>query len=120
MKFVILGFDGPDGEAKRKIYRPAHLAKMEPLDAQGRVVLAGPLTDKTGSLIVIEADSLEDAQRFARKTPIPYTVYLNGSTSTHLFKSFQRNGSPRPVAPFLALTPFAPLRLHCPFSHRAV
>jgi uncharacterized protein YciI len=58
MKFVILGFDGPDGEAKRKIYRPAHLAKMEPLDAQGRVVLAGPLTDKTGSLIVIEADSL--------------------------------------------------------------
>ena len=73
MKFVILGFDGPDGEAKRKIYRPAHLAKMEPLDAQGRVVLAGPLTDKTGSLIVIEADSLEDAQRFAREDP--YTVH---------------------------------------------
>ena len=73
MKFVILGFDGPDGEAKRKIYRPAHLAKMEPLDAQGKVVLAGPLTDKTGSLIVIEADSLEDAQQFAREDP--YTVH---------------------------------------------
>jgi len=73
MKFVILGFDGPDGEAKRKIYRPAHLAKMEPLDAQGRVVLAGPLTDKTGSLIVIEADSLEDAQQFAREDP--YTIH---------------------------------------------
>ncbi len=73
MKFVILGFDGPDGEAKRKIYRPAHLAKMEPLDAQGRVVLAGPLTDKTRSLIVIEADSLEDARQFAREDP--YTVH---------------------------------------------
>ena len=72
MKFVILGFDGPDGEAKRKIYRPAHLAKMELLNAQGRVLLAGPLTDKTGSLIVIEVDSLEDAQRFAREDP--YTV----------------------------------------------
>src|SRR5437879_12032505 len=72
MKFVILGFDGPDGEAKRKIYRPAHLAKMEPLDAQGRIVLAGPLTDKTGSLIVIEADSLEDARQFDREDP--YTV----------------------------------------------
>lgn len=72
MMFVILGFDGPDGEAKRKIYRPAHLAKMEPLDQQGRVVLAGPLTDKTGSLIVIEADSLEEAERFAREDP--YTV----------------------------------------------
>lgn len=72
MKFVILGFDGPDGEAKRKIYRSDHLAKLEPLDRQGRVILAGPLTDKTGSLIVIEADSLEEAQRLAQEDP--YTV----------------------------------------------
>jgi uncharacterized protein len=73
MKYVILGFDSPDGEAKRKIHRSAHLAKMEPLDIQGKVILAGPLTDKAGSLIVIEADSLEDAQRFAREDP--YTVH---------------------------------------------
>lgn len=73
MKFVILGFDGPNGEAKRKIHRHAHLANLEPLSAQGRVVLAGPLTDKTGSLIVIEADSLEEAQRIAREDP--YTVH---------------------------------------------
>jgi len=72
MKFAILGFDGPEGEAKRKLHRPAHLARMEPLDAQGRVVLAGPLIDKTGSLIVIEAESLADAEAFAREDP--YTV----------------------------------------------
>lgn len=69
MKFVILGFDGPDGQAKRKIYRPAHLAHMEPLDRAGRVVLAGPLTDHTGSLIVIEAGSLEEAQKLAQEDP---------------------------------------------------
>jgi uncharacterized protein YciI len=73
MKFVIIGFDGPDGDAKRKIYRHAHLANMEPLDRAGRVVLAGPLTDKAGSLIVIEADSIEEAQTFAREDP--YTVH---------------------------------------------
>jgi len=73
MKFVILGFDGPDGEAKRKIHRPAHLAKMEPLNQAGRVVLAGPLTDKTGSLIIIEAASLEEARRFADEDP--YTIH---------------------------------------------
>ncbi|MBI4400795.1 MAG: YciI family protein [Nitrospirae bacterium] len=72
MKFVIFGFDGPDGQALRKIHRPAHLAKLETLDAQGRVVLAGPLTDKAGSLIVIEADSLEEAEAFAKEDP--YTV----------------------------------------------
>jgi len=36
--------------------------------------LAGPLTDKTGSLIVVEAESLEDAQDFARNDP----YMLNG------------------------------------------
>lgn len=72
MKFVILGFDGPEGDARRKIHRPAHLARMEPLDAQGRVILAGPLTDKAGSLIVIEAESLAEAQAFAQEDP--YTV----------------------------------------------
>ena len=72
MKFVILGFDGPEGQAKRKVHRPAHLANLEPLVRQGRVVLAGPLTDQTGSLIVIEADSLAEAQAFADSDP--YTV----------------------------------------------
>lgn len=72
MKFVILGFDGSDGQEKRKIHRPAHLARMESLDAQGRVVLAGPLTDRSGSLIVIEAESQSEAEAFAREDP--YTV----------------------------------------------
>lgn len=73
MKFVILGFDGPEGEARRKVHRPAHLSRMEELDAQGRVVLAGRLTDKTGSLIVIEAPSLAEAEAFAKADP--YTVH---------------------------------------------
>ena len=98
MKFVIIGFDGPEGEARRKIYRPAHLAKMEPLDQAGRVVLAGPLTDKTGSLIVIEADSLEEARKFAQEDPytvhgIPSTVSLSAWKSIRLSRSF-----PRPVS----------------------
>lgn len=73
MKFAILGFDGPDGQARRKIHREAHLTRIETLDAEGRVVLAGPLTDHAGSLIVIEADSLADAQALAEEDP--YTVH---------------------------------------------
>lgn len=69
MKFAIFGFDGPEGEAKRKIHRPAHLAHLEPLDATGRVILAGPLTDKAGSLIVIEADSIESVQILMESDP---------------------------------------------------
>lgn len=72
MKFVILGFDDPDGATKRKIYRPAHLAKLDLLHSQQRVLLAGPLTDGAGSLIVISAESLAEAEAFAREDP--YTV----------------------------------------------
>ena len=69
MKYVILGFDGPEGEAKRRVHRPAHLAHLEPLDAQGRVILAGPLTDKAGSLIVIEADTLAEVTTLVESDP---------------------------------------------------
>ena len=73
MKFVIIGYDGKEGEAKRKIHRAAHLANLEPLEKQGRVILAGPLTDKAGSLLVLEFETLEAAQEFARQDP--YTVH---------------------------------------------
>ena len=72
MKFVIIGYDGPEGEAKRKIHRPAHLANLEPLDKQGQVILAGPLTDKAGSLLVLEFATQEEAEQFAQSDP--YTV----------------------------------------------
>src|SRR5437867_9198442 len=69
MIFVIIGYDGPDGQAKRKQYRQAHLERMDPLNKAGKVVLAGPLTDGAGSLIVITADSLEEAKAFAAGDP---------------------------------------------------
>ena len=73
MKFVIIGHDGPEGEVRRKIHRTAHLANLDQLEKQGRVILAGPLTDKTGSLLVLEFETLEEAQEFARQDP--YTVH---------------------------------------------
>ena len=69
MKFVILGKDGPEGAVKRPLYREAHLKRLEEWANQGKVVLAGPLTDKTGSLIVVEAESIEEVQAFAQEDP---------------------------------------------------
>ena len=73
MKFVIIGYDGPDGEAKRKVHRAVHLLNLEQLDKQRRVILAGPLADKTGSLLVLEFDSREDAEEFVKQDP--YTIH---------------------------------------------
>lgn len=73
MKFAIIGYDGPEGQAKRTVHRAAHLANLEPLDAAGRVILAGPFTDKTGSLLVLEFGTREEAERFAENDP--YTLH---------------------------------------------
>ncbi len=69
MTYVILGWDGPDGQNKRPHHRPGHLEYLERLQQEGRLVCAGPLTDQTGSLVMIEAETLEEAERMANGDP---------------------------------------------------
>ena len=73
MKFAIIGHDGPEGSAKRPVHRAAHLQRLETLATEGRLVLGGPFTDKSGSLIVIEVDSFVEAEAFAQEDP--YVVH---------------------------------------------
>lgn len=69
MLFVIIGRDARDAREKRPAHRPAHLAHLEPLASTGRVVLAGPLTDGAGSLIVVEAESLAEVWSLVGRDP---------------------------------------------------
>lgn len=69
MKFVIIGKDGVDSARLRPIHRSAHLERLQAWAHQGKVILAGPLTDQFGSLIVVEAESLEEVQAFVNDDP---------------------------------------------------
>ncbi len=69
MLFVIIGHDARDAKEKRPQHRPAHLAHLEPLAEDGRVRLAGPLTDGAGSLIVLEAGSLAEVWELVGRDP---------------------------------------------------
>jgi uncharacterized protein YciI len=69
MLYVIIGHDAPDAREKRPRVRPAHLAHLEPLSRAGRVKLAGPFLDRTGSLIVVEADSLAEVWALVARDP---------------------------------------------------
>ncbi|HTN42964.1 MAG TPA: YciI family protein [Nitrospiria bacterium] len=69
MKFVIIGMDGPEGQSKRKTLRPVHLDRLKRLESDGKLILAGPFSDRSGSLIIIEADSIEEARAFIQKDP---------------------------------------------------
>ena len=72
MIYALICTDKPDGLAIRKANRPEHLAYLESLG--GTLVLAGPFTAEdgetmNGSLIVIEASSLEAARKIAAGDP---------------------------------------------------
>jgi len=79
MFYMIHGIDVPDSLEKRKVSRPAHLARLEKLRDEGRLLLCGPLpaidaedpgpAGFTGSLIVAEFESLEQARAWAEADP---------------------------------------------------
>lgn len=57
MLFVILGYDARGASELRPVHRPAHLAHLQEIEDRGDLVLAGPMTDGAGSLIVVRAES---------------------------------------------------------------
>ncbi len=79
MFYAIVGEDRPDSLADRLTARPAHLARLQELQRQGRLLLAGPFpaidgedpgpAGFSGSLIVAEFASLEAAREWADADP---------------------------------------------------
>jgi uncharacterized protein len=86
MLYVIIGHDAPDGPQKRPTVRPAHLEHIRPLSEAGRVKLAGPFLDRTGSLIVVEAASLAEVWALVARDP-----YVTEGVFNHVeVKAFQQ------------------------------
>jgi uncharacterized protein YciI len=88
MWYAIMSEDIHDTLAKRLATRPDHVARLTALVSEGRLLLAGPhpAVDSsdpgpagfTGSLVVAEFDSLEDARAWADEDPyIAAGVYGN-------------------------------------------
>jgi len=79
MLYAIISEDVNASLEKRKLARPAHLARLQLLKDAGRLLLAGPHpaidaqdpgeAGFTGSLVVAEFASLEDAQTWADEDP---------------------------------------------------
>jgi hypothetical protein len=79
MLYAFIAEDAPGSLAQRLAARPQHLARLTALQAEGRLVLAGPCpaidapdpgpAGFTGSLIIAEFPSLEDAHAWADADP---------------------------------------------------
>ena len=89
MLYAIISEDIDNSLEKRLAARPAHLARLESLKDEGRLVLAGPHphidsenpgdAGFSGSLVVAEFSSLQDAQQWADADP-----YTEAVSYTHL------------------------------------
>jgi hypothetical protein len=79
MLYAIIATDVPDSLQNRLASRPAHLARLDQLKSEGRLVLAGPhpavdsndpgTAGFTGSLVVAEFESLQAAEEWAAADP---------------------------------------------------
>ena len=79
MLYAIISDDVEDSLTKRLAARPEHLARLQALKDQGRLIIAGPYpaidssdpgpSGYTGSLIIAEFASLNEAQEWAAQDP---------------------------------------------------
>ncbi len=73
--YMLLATDGEGVHDARMAARPEHLKRLEALQAEGRLLTAGPnpLPDNpervSGSLIIAKFASLDDAQAWAERDP---------------------------------------------------
>lgn len=79
MYYVIFAQDKPNSLEKRLSVRPQHLARLQQLQEQSRLLTAGPnpaIDDEnpgeagfSGSTVIAQFDSLEQAQIWANQDP---------------------------------------------------
>ena len=94
MLYVIYAEDIADSLEKRTSVRPAHLARLQLLQDEGRLLTAGPMpavdsnepgaAGFTGSTVIAEFESLEVAKAWANDDPyIAAGVYQNVSVKPY-------------------------------------
>ena len=96
MWYVIIGKDIENSLQLRMETRDAHLARLNDLTEQGRILVAGPIpaidsedpgeAGFSGSIIIAEFNSLRDAEDWANKDP----YVIAGVFSEITVKPFKR------------------------------
>jgi uncharacterized protein YciI len=96
MYYIIIGEDREDSLEARVQARAAHLARLEALQAEGRLLIAGPLpaidsedpgpAGFTGSLIVAEFPDQPEAKAWADQDP----YMVNGVYARVSVKPFKK------------------------------
>lgn len=71
MAYYVLEYTYGDLEARARV-RPRHLEYITGLNADGKVVMAGPVGDGAGAMVLYEAPSEDEVRRLIEEDP--YTI----------------------------------------------
>jgi uncharacterized protein YciI len=71
-----------------------HAAHLAQLDNDGKLVLAGPIPERTGGLIVLRARSLDEARAIAEEDPLVQGRYQTYEVGTWLMSNRANNYRP--------------------------
>lgn len=83
--FAINGYDVAGSSAQRQVTRAEHLARLQLLQNEKRLIIAGPTpiehgkNEMSGSLIIADFDSIDVAQSWANDEP-----YLRDGVYSHV------------------------------------
>lgn len=67
-RYVILLTPRPGTRSSESLIR-AHIAHLRRLDAAGQLELCGPFADHTGGMVIVRANSMEEARAIAAADP---------------------------------------------------
>ena len=83
--FVIIGHDVANSTQNRQAARPAHIKRLKELEAQGRLVIAGPTpithgeAEMSGSVVIAKFADITAAQAWVNDEP-----YLHAGVYSHV------------------------------------
>lgn len=83
--FVIIGHDVANSSQNRQATRPAHIKRLQELEAQGRLIIAGPTPithgegEMSGSVVIAQFENIAAAQAWVNDEP-----YLHAGVYSHV------------------------------------
>ncbi|WP_082651658.1 YciI family protein [Gorillibacterium timonense] len=82
-RFVIL-LSMNEGRAFTEDLIKEHVRHLRELDQQGKLILCGPFIDYKGGMVIIQAESYEEADQIARRDP-----FVSSGTESYELRTWE-------------------------------
>lgn len=93
-RYYLIFLNGIPGKALSLEVVNLHAAHLKELDDAGKLVLAGPIPERTGGLIVLRVASLAEAKAIAEEDPMIRGAYQTYALGTWLMSNRQNDYRP--------------------------